>query len=72
MAEIVRFDECLYTVGVRVGRGYDYERRTGDRVRRAAFAFDMHGHTPAELDIVAFPDEEPPQIECNEDAGPPG
>jgi len=71
VGEIVRFDECLYTVGVRAGRGYDYERRTGDRVRRAAFAFDMHGHAPAELDLVAFPDEEPPQIECNEDAGPP-
>ena len=69
VAEITRFDECLYTVGVRVARGYDYERRTGAHVRRAAFAFDMRGHAPAALDLVAFPGEEPPEIECNEDAG---
>jgi hypothetical protein len=69
VAEITRFDECLYTVGVRVRRGYLYERRGGHRVRRAAFTFDMHGHAPARLDLLAFPGEEPPQIECNEDAG---
>jgi len=69
VAEITRFDECLYTVGVRVARGYDYERRGGGRERRAVFAFDMDGHRPAQLDLLAFPGEEPPQIECNEDAG---
>ncbi len=69
VGEITRFDECLYTVGVRVRHGYDYARRRGGRVRRAAFAFDLHGHEPAELDLLAFPAEEPPEIECNEDAG---
>ena len=65
--EITSFDECLFTVGMRVGRGYHFKRRDGRRVRRAAFAFDMRGDKPAQLDIMAFPDEEPPQIECNED-----
>jgi hypothetical protein len=69
VAEITQFDECMYTVGVRERRGYVYESRRGWRRRRAALSFDMRGHSPAQLDLMAFPGEEPPQIECNEDAG---
>jgi hypothetical protein len=28
----------------------------------------MRGHRPAQFDLMAFPGEEPPQIECDEDA----
>jgi hypothetical protein len=66
--EITQFDECMYTVGVQERRGYVYESRRGVR-RRPALSFDMRGHRPAQLDLMAFPGEEPPQIECNEDAG---
>jgi hypothetical protein len=68
VGEITSFDECMYTVGARVRDGYHFERRSGADARRAAFGFDMHGHAPAQLDLVAFPGEEPPEIECNEDA----
>ena len=30
---------------------------------------DMRGFDPPQYDLLAFPGEEPPQIECNEDAG---
>jgi hypothetical protein len=66
--EITQFDECMYTVGVQERRGYVYEGRRG-LWRRGALSFDMRGHRPAQLDLMAFPGEEPPQIECNEDAG---
>jgi hypothetical protein len=48
--------------------GYVYESRRGSRIQRQALAFDMRGPRPAQFDLVAFPGEEPPQIECNEDA----
>ncbi len=66
--EITQFDECLYTVGAQSRAGYVYQGRRGSRVRRSALSFDMRGHRPAQLDLMAFPGEEPPQIECNEDA----
>ena len=48
VAEITRFDECLYTVGVpRRARLRLRAAATGGRERRAAFAFDMDGHAPA-------------------------
>jgi hypothetical protein len=68
VAEITQFDECMYTVGARERGGYVYEHRGRSR-RRPALSFDMRGHAPAQLDLMAFPGEEPPQIECNEDAG---
>ncbi|WP_153865201.1 hypothetical protein [Mumia zhuanghuii] len=37
--------------------------------RRQALSFDMRGHRLPRLNVLAFPGEEPPQIECNEDAG---
>jgi hypothetical protein len=67
VGEITQFDECMYTVGVRQRDGYVFERRGRTR-RRPALSFDMRGHRPAQYDLVALPGEEPPQIECNEDA----
>ena len=67
------FDQCMFTIGVtqygnRDGTsGYVY----GDRglQRRQALAMDMRGFDAPQYDFMAFPGEEPPQIECNEDAG---
>lgn len=67
--EIVRFDECMYTVGLASNPGYLYRNRDGDEYRRSALAFDLSGPRLPQLSITAFPGEEPPQIECNEDAG---
>ncbi len=49
----------MYTVGVREGAGYVYERR-GRTQRRAALSFDMRGQRPSQYDLMAFPGEEPP------------
>jgi hypothetical protein len=73
--EFDTFDQCVYTLGVsQYGRdsrmkgskkpGYLYGRR-----RRAAFAIDIRGFDTARYQFLAFPGEEPPSIECNEDAG---
>jgi hypothetical protein len=67
------FDQCMFTIGVtQYGKrdgtsGYVY----GDRglQRRRALAMDMRGFDAPQYDLMAFPGEEPPQIECNEDAG---
>ena len=69
MDEITRFDQCLYTVGVGSNPGYRYQARDGSETRRAALSFDMRGAHLPQLSVMAFPGEEPPQIECNEDAG---
>lgn len=69
-AEFEFFDQCMFTIGVSpygVGGGdggYVYGRGG----RRSALAMDMRGFDPAKYDFLAFPGEEPPQIECNEDA----
>ena len=67
--DITRFDECLYTVGARSREGYTFRDAAGARSLRAALSFDLAGPGPAAYDLMAFPGEEPPQIECNEDAG---
>jgi hypothetical protein len=67
------FDQCMFTIGVtQYGKrdgtsGYYY----GDRglQRRQALAMDVRGFDAPQYDFMAFPGEEPPQIECNEDAG---
>jgi hypothetical protein len=70
--EFVQFDECMFTVGVQnlgTGKaGYHYVAPSGARSRRAALSFDMSGLRRPQWDVMAFPGEEPPQIECNEDA----
>jgi hypothetical protein len=66
--EITMFDESTYTVGVQQRHGYVYKNRRGSTRKRPALSFEMRGHRPAQFDLMAFPGEEPPQIECNEDA----
>jgi hypothetical protein len=67
------FDQCMFTIGVtQYGKrdgtsGYFYGER--GQQRRQAVAMDMRGFDTPQYDLMAFPGEEPPQIECNEDAG---
>jgi hypothetical protein len=67
------FDQCMFTIGVTQygepdgSSGYVYGE--GGQQRRQALAIDMRGFDPPQYDLLAFPGEEPPQIECNEDAG---
>jgi len=67
------FDQCMFTIGVtQYGKrdgtsGYFYGEE--GRNRRQALAMDMRGFDAPQYDFMAFPGEEPPQIECNEDAG---
>lgn len=41
----------------------------GRRTYRPLLALDLRGFGAAQFSFLAFPGEEPPQIECNEDAG---
>ena len=67
--DITRFDQCLYTVGIRSRAGYAFQGRAGAVRTRDALSFDLRGRHLPEVGVMAFPGEEPPQIECNEDAG---
>ena len=66
------FDQCAFTVGVtqfgswRGDSGFHFG--AGGRLRRPALAIDMRGFGTPQYDFLAFPGEEPPSIECNEDA----
>jgi hypothetical protein len=67
------FDQCAYTIGVtqygRWGGDTGYLFGAGGKQRRPALAMDIGGFGAAQYDFLAFPGEEPPSIECNEDAG---
>jgi hypothetical protein len=67
--EFALFDQCMFTIGV---SAYGIDRGDVGYVfghhRRAALAMDMRGFDKPQYDLLAFPGEEPPQIECNEDA----
>ena len=67
------FDQCAYTIGVTQygtwGGVTGFYFGTGGRGRRPALAMDMRGFGRPQYDFLAFPGEEPPSIECNEDAG---
>jgi hypothetical protein len=67
------FDQCMFTIGVSQygtqGGEYGYHYGEGGQERRPALAMDMRGFGTPQYDFLAFPGEEPPQIECNEDAG---
>jgi hypothetical protein len=73
VAEFELFDECMYLIGVseygtpdgRIGFAFG---RQGMR-RRPALALDIRGFSHPTYQFLAFPAEEPPSIECNEDAG---
>ena len=67
------FDQCMFTIGVTQYGTQDgesgYHYGEGGQERRPALAMDMRGFDPPQYDFLAFPGVEPPQIECNEDAG---
>ncbi len=70
IGEFEIFDQCMFTIAVSAygGGGGDagYVYRSGQT--RPALAMDMRGFERAQYDFMGFPGEEPPQIECNEDA----
>ena len=61
----------ISAVGMRNRAGYRFIGRDGSLRHRAALSFDMRGLSLPQMDVMAFSGEEPPQIECNEDAGLP-
>ena len=71
--EFETFDQCAYLLGVSEfgtrggGSGYVYGPGAGQH--RAALAIDIRGMAAPQYQLLAFPGEEPPSIECNEDAG---
>lgn len=72
--EFEQFDQCMFLIGVTQFGGPAAE--TGFRFGSAtstgplpAFAMDIRGLEASQFNFLAFPGEEPPQIECNEDAG---
>jgi hypothetical protein len=72
--EFELFDQCAYTIGVtqfgawNADVGYLFSRG-GSLSLRPALAYDMRGFGTPQFDFLSFPGEEPPSIECNEDAG---
>jgi hypothetical protein len=73
VAEFELFDECMYLIGVSpygsAHGAFGYLFGRGGHARRPALAFDMRGAGRPRYQFLAFPGEEPPSIECNEDAG---
>ena len=71
--EFESFDQCMYTIGmtqygkVDGKKGYLFKRKK--RYTKAALALDLYGLDRARYNFMASSGEEPPQIECNEDAG---
>ena len=67
------FDPCAHTIGVTQygswGSDTGFLFGPGGTKRRPALAMDMRGFGTPQYDFLAFPGEEPPSIECNEDAG---
>ena len=67
------FDQCAYTIGVTQYGSWSSDTGflfgPGGTKRRPALAMDMRGFGTPQYDFLAFPGEEPPSIECNEDAG---
>jgi hypothetical protein len=70
--EFELFDQCMYLIGVT-----QYGSTSGTSgflfgaggTRRPALALDVRGFGRPRDEFLAFPAEEPPSIECNEDAG---
>jgi hypothetical protein len=73
VAEFDLFDQCMYVIGVselgRADGAFGYLFGNSGRNRRRALAMDMRGFGRPRYQFLAFPGEEPPSIECNEDAG---
>jgi hypothetical protein len=73
VGEFDLFDQCMFVIGVsQYGRPYGhvgYLYGSGGHLRWPALAMDMRGFGSPQYEFLAFPQEEPPSIECNEDAG---
>jgi hypothetical protein len=73
VAEFDLFDECMYPIGVSeygsADGSFGYLFGQGGAARRPALALDIRGFGTPQYQFLAFPAEEPPSIECNEDAG---
>jgi hypothetical protein len=71
--EFELFDQCAYLIGVSPfgtrDRHVGYLFGPGGLRRWPALAMDMRGFGRSRYEFLAFPGEEPPSIECNEDAG---
>jgi hypothetical protein len=67
------FDQCAFTIGVTQFGSWNGDAGflfgPGGLARRPALAMDMRGFGRPQYRFLAFPAEEPPSIECNEDAG---
>ena len=73
VGEFDLFDECMYPIGVseygRADGAFGFLFGQGGRARRPGLALDIGGFGAPQYQFLAFPAEEPPSIECNEDAG---
>jgi hypothetical protein len=73
VAEFELFDQCMYLIGVTEygtrGGAFGYAFGPTGTARRPALALDIRGFRRPRYQFLAFPAEEPPSIECNEDAG---
>lgn len=73
VAEFDLFDQCMYLIGAtqhgRRGGASGYVYGAEARLRRPALALDIRGFNAPQYRFLAFPAEEPPSIECNEDSG---
>jgi hypothetical protein len=73
VAEFDLFDECMYAIGVSeqgsAAGPLGYRFGAGGGASRPALALDIRGFGQPQFLFLAFPAEEPPSIECNEDAG---
>lgn len=73
IAEFDLFDECAYLIGVSAHGSPNgllgYAFGSNGIQRRPALALDIRGFGRPAHSFLAFPAEEPPSIECNEDAG---
>jgi hypothetical protein len=75
VGEFELFDQCMHLVGVTEygsptgASGYEYEGNPSLGVTfLPAFEMDMRGFGEPQYQFLAYPGEEPPSIECNEDA----
>jgi hypothetical protein len=69
--EFLLFDQCAFTIGIDQldgSRGRGIWFGAGGTKRRSALSMTHRARTP-DYRLLAFPQEEPPSIECNEDAG---
>jgi hypothetical protein len=66
VGEFDLFDQCMHVVGVSEYAGYAYEGE--GTATRPAFEMAVRGFDPPQYQFLAYPGEEPPSIECNEDA----